>query len=509
MYNFYYPKCPSHPDSSPTCSNCDEKLCVDDPPTLHQCNSHGHSSTPVHATQMLKPVHPHQTFRCPKCGEMPSTYRNLVLHMRTHEAVFYSCAMCQRTFQTFQLLGHHLQVDHSAPYASPCTICNNYFLNRSQLEAHIRTMHPTTLYLQCGICSKTFTNKLLYLNHIESSHAPNSIGSTQPLTCNLCGRCFTTDSELDQHMGEQHVVSHEHNHIAMNIPQYDGNYSFGSGSDDICGVQDPNNVSNARTHSSDQLNEHEEPYQCNSETALSSELFSPIEQIDGNISISSEQSQTAPEPARSSSSLSERHPCQQCGISFQFSEMLTEHMQTHSPSHTKLHGNKCEQTFNSMVLLNIHVVEQHKEAQHVVTSNISPLPQFDGTYEDSDTSMLSIPQASHLPLPGSSSASVSNVATQNTSANFSVLHVPYQLNQQKQLNNLVRDSKIVDYDITTNDNDRNVIIQCSVGFFEAVAKPALSSLSSSFSHSVSGISIQCTVVRKSQDLNQSTPGLLL
>ena len=78
----------------------------------------------------------------------------------------YSCAMCQRTFSTFQLLGRHLQVDHSAPHTSPCTICNNFFLNRCQLQAHIRTEHSTTLYLQRGICNESSPTILSLLIHL-------------------------------------------------------------------------------------------------------------------------------------------------------------------------------------------------------------------------------------------------------------------------------------------------------------------------------------------------------
>ena len=58
------------------------------------------------------------------------------------------------------------------------------------------------LYLQRGICGENFTN------HLESSHTPNyTISSNQPVTCNLCKRYFTTNSEHNLHIGHQHATN--------------------------------------------------------------------------------------------------------------------------------------------------------------------------------------------------------------------------------------------------------------------------------------------------------------
>lgn len=74
---------------------------------------------------------------------------------------------------------------------------------------------------------------------------------------------------------------------------------------------------------------------------------------------------------------------------------------------------------------------------------------------------------------------------------------------------LVRDATIADFDITTNDNDRNVCIQCSVGFYEAVVKPAVSSLNTGLSQQVLGVNVQCTVFRQTLDQNHSMSGSFL
>ena len=123
----------------------------------------------MHSTKMLHPTaHPHQTLIALNVIKTAIRYRNLVMHMRTHVTVFYSCAICQRTFSTLQLLGKRIQVYHSASHASPCTICT--------------------------ISSTDLNFKII------------SGLSTQPVTCNLCGRYFTTNYKIHQHIEDQHKL---------------------------------------------------------------------------------------------------------------------------------------------------------------------------------------------------------------------------------------------------------------------------------------------------------------
>ena len=117
--------------------------------------------------------------------------------------------------------------------------------------------------------------------------------------------------------------------------------------------------------------------------------------------------------------------------------------------------------------------------------DISPIPQFDGAND------------------GVLEAGV----TQPSSG--SSLSVSYELNKQRQVGRLVRDVVLPDFDISTNDNGRNVNIQCSVGFYEAVVKPAFTAISSGCSYQVSRVHIKCTVLRSTQDRSSNLPGLFL
>ena len=174
----------------------------------------------------------------------------------------------------------------------------------------------------------------------------------------------------------------------------------------------------------------------------------------------------------------------------------------------------CDSTFTNIEVFNTHIANEHRVTQEVGFKKQPEIPQFDGIYDDPGddppTVPPSIPQPQSVVPSSSGDCALNNLGESSVStASLSVLHVPYQLNQRKQVYQLARDTSIDDIEITTNDSDRNVNIQCSTGFYEAVAKPALSSMSTSFSHSVSGVNILCTVFRKTQDQNLSFPGLFL
>ena len=53
-----------------------------------------------------------------------------------------------------------------------------------------------------------------------------------------------------------------------------------------------------------------------------------------------------------------------------------------------------------------------------------------------------------------------------------------------------------------------MFIQCSTGFYEAVAKPALASLSRGLKHEISSILVECIEIRTTHDLSNSLPGSL-
>ena len=85
----------------------------------------------------------------------------------------------------------------------------------------------------------------------------------------------------------------------------------------------------------------------------------------------------------------------------------------------------------------------------------------------------------------------------------------YVLNKSKQVSGLLKHTKLSDFDFVTNDSGRNVTIQCSLGFYEAVAKPSFTTISAGFREIALGIIIECTEARVSYDQDSSISGFFL
>ena len=75
----------------------------------------------------------------------------------------------------------------------------------------------------------------------------------------------------------------------------------------------------------------------------------------------------------------------------------------------------------------------------------------------------------------------------------------FTLNKEKQTNSIGADTDLSDFDITINDNDKNVNIQCSTAFYDAVAKPVMSGLSKDSSLNLNNISVNCTHIDYNRD----------
>ena len=75
----------------------------------------------------------------------------------------------------------------------------------------------------------------------------------------------------------------------------------------------------------------------------------------------------------------------------------------------------------------------------------------------------------------------------------------FALNRDKQVERLGIDANVADYEIAINDEDRNVNILCSTGFYDKVAKPVFSSLAKGSTMSLNNISISCDHIDYNRD----------
>ena len=167
-------------------------------------------------------------------------------------------------------------------------------------------------------------------------------------------------------------------------------------------------------------------------------------------------------------------PCCVCNRSFLVLADLTNHLKLSHPFHLFNACDDCESTFPSQLNLEAHVVK------HV--DNL--IPQLDGL---------------DLHLFDFSSNPPTN----------SVRSATYSLNKDKQITKIVKDAEKQDYEINVNNNEENVTIKCSTGFYIQVAKPSFVTLENGSVLSNSNIVVMLTDVTKTNDLNGLETTLLL
>ena len=192
----------------------------------------------------------------PSCGDNFSTRHDLVDHtpgctpLATHEPPTW------HAFETYSEPQHPSTTVQSLTNIHPCTICEITFLTCCDLAYHIEASHNMYSYHQCGnsavniiydipdqsplsqtqivhckFCNYTFHNMRQLNLHVKENHVcvrecEMIDNQTKPsrlsLTCDLCGKAFTSGDELESHINLKHS-SQEH---PLLIPQFDGHVSL-------------------------------------------------------------------------------------------------------------------------------------------------------------------------------------------------------------------------------------------------------------------------------------------
>ena len=178
--------------------------------------------------------------------------------------------------------------------------------------------------------------------------------------------------------------------------------------------------------------------------------------------------------------------CTKCALTFANRSDFSLHMRNHHSGAKSFPCKNCRLTFIGPDDLNFHMKYEHEDPNspvdnlslnlHTHVDLVSPIPQYDGP---SDELSRILDPPSH---------------TSTRTANYS-------LNQQKQTDKIIKDAALNDYDVTVNNNDMNVTIKCSPGFYLQVAKPSLLALQDKTYLSKDRIPITLTKSTKTKDRN--------
>ena len=121
---------------------------------------------------------------------------------------------------------------------------------------------------------------------------------------------------------------------------------------------------------------------------------------------------------------------------------------------------------------------------------------IDAENYDCDPELFKIPQ-----YDGNDTLGIENAGTvsSNPSNTVRTRVAEFELNKAKQTASICKDALIKDFKVVTKDQERNINIECSSGFYAQVAKPTLCSLSQDHIPPILGISVFCEDVARNLD----------
>ncbi|XP_048485637.1 zinc finger protein 569 isoform X2 [Plutella xylostella] len=148
----------------------------------------------IQAFRLMKDNYP-----CPYCPQKePFRYFGQVLkHMnKVHSNNNLICMFCGTSFRTDSHLRSHISRHHRQE-GHKCNDCDMEFPTKLRLVTHMAKIHGTNL-VKCPECPEKFPSTYERQKHLISAH---NCGST----CKYCGRMFTRNSFMHDHIRRTHL----------------------------------------------------------------------------------------------------------------------------------------------------------------------------------------------------------------------------------------------------------------------------------------------------------------
>ncbi|XP_068992679.1 uncharacterized protein [Neodiprion pinetum] len=135
-------------------------------------------------------------FECKKRTTLHShVARKHATHQKEHEE--YLCDICEFKCQSRRRLKEHLERKHAADYKYVCEICGKKFKVKGDMRLHVRFKHKEGPRI-CDVCGKTCSNSNSLYVHQKWAHFKPKY------ECHICHRRMVTQFNLDQHILLQH-----------------------------------------------------------------------------------------------------------------------------------------------------------------------------------------------------------------------------------------------------------------------------------------------------------------
>ena len=278
-------------------------------------------------------------------------------------------------------------------------------------------MSPRMASYVCIVCDNLFQSLENLNAHMVTFH-----GEMSTYVCYKCDNFFGSNNDLAHHIDQEHKdilqlnlsLTTQPSPVSNSPPPVHCNF---------CGYSSQTMM---------ELNYHVRDHRGLTSGNLSSRNYGS----DGGLLQVSENSELQTQPNTCSCNV-----CHRCNLTFDQFFDLCEHLRTNHNPETCFPCEVCEIVFTSLPSFKVHILNHTDvRSQSSQQDPLSPIIQVDGTD-------LDVYEFSNIPT-------CSSTITAN-----------YTLNQNKQTSKIVKDVSINDYDITINNEDQNVTIKCSAGFY--------------------------------------------
>lgn len=148
----------------------------------------------VHIETKLKSEE--KNFQCSMCMRKFVHKLSLISHIKRHEdkkQTKYTCKACKREFHHRAHLDNHINLVHSKEKGISCNDCGKSFSTQDCLDLHMES-HKVDKKHQCKVCNKTFTMLSTLTEHMRIHTGE------KPFLCSICGRGFSQKNNLVQHI---------------------------------------------------------------------------------------------------------------------------------------------------------------------------------------------------------------------------------------------------------------------------------------------------------------------
>ena len=114
------------------------------------------------------------------------------------------CLLCDYSDSNKTVFSMHMKAKHMIDDEYRCDHCEAAFLVYRELFFHLTDSHGIGNYdSQCNVCGKGFKNSTS-LNKHKEIHEPKRSSKTKKISCEKCGKSFTSDLGYNYHMACTH-----------------------------------------------------------------------------------------------------------------------------------------------------------------------------------------------------------------------------------------------------------------------------------------------------------------